>query len=141
MKAWFSCASAAALAMLAAGPAAAQTGVVDQLLTRADNAYDQHGYAVAGWEKQSLLRNGAEESFSITLTGGTEYSLIGVCDADCENLDLYVTDDKGVEVTRDVEEDDFPVVYIKRGGTFRVRAVMTKCTDAPCAFGIKAYRM
>ena len=64
-----------------------------------------------------------------------------MCDADCANLDIYVTDAKGVEITKDVEEDDFPVVYIKRGGTLKVRVVMTGCKDSPCEYGIKAYRM
>ena len=127
-------------AMLCAGSAAAQTRIVDKLFARADDVYDQHGYAKLGWERQSLLRNGAEQIFTITLTGASEYSLIGVCDADCENLDIYVADDKGVEVTRDDEPDDYPVVYIKRGGTMTVRVVMKGCTDSPCEFGIKAYR-
>lgn len=126
--------------MLCAGSAAAQTRIVDQLFERADDVYDQHGYAKLGWERQSLLRNGAEQVFTITLTGGKEYSLIGVCDSDCENLDIYVTDDKGVEVTRDDEPDDYPVVYIKRGGAMTIRVVMKGCNDSPCEFGIKAYR-
>jgi len=136
MKALLESAVSAALlggAMLCASPAAAQTGVIDQLFARADFVYDQHGYARFDWERQSLLRNGGEESFSITL--------IGVCDADCENLDIYVTDDKGNEITRDVEDDDYPVVYIKRGGRFEIRVVMTGCKDAPCEFGLKAYKM
>ncbi|MEZ0243649.1 MAG: hypothetical protein ACAH11_09760 [Sphingomonas sp.] len=133
--------AALCIAALFATPAAAQTGVVEQQFKRADYAYDQHGYVRMGWEKQSILRNGAEQSFTITLTGGSEYSLIGVCDADCENLDIYVTDDKGVEVTKDAEDDDYPVVYIKRGGTMNVRVVMKGCRDSPCEFGIRAYRM
>jgi len=130
-----------AAALVCVGSPAVAQSVVGQLFARADRAYNLHGYAAFGWEKRGQLRNGAEESFTVTLSGGAEYSLIGVCDADCENFDLYVTDEKGVAVTQDVEDDDFPVVYIKRAGTFRVRAVMTKCTDAPCAFGVKAYKM
>lgn len=129
------------LAALFATPAAAQTGVVEQQFKRADYAYEVHGYARMGWEKQSILRNGAEESFTVTLAGGSEYSLIGVCDSDCQNLDIYVTDEKGVEVTKDVEGDDYPVVYIKHGGTMKVRVVMKGCLDSPCEFGIRAYRM
>ncbi len=144
MKAWLKSAIATALlggTVACASPAAAQGGVIAQLFDRADYVYDQHGYSTLDWERQSLLRNGQEESFSITLTGGTEYSLIGVCDADCENLDIYVTDEKGIEITKDVEDDDYPVVYIKRGGTFKIRVVMTKCTDAPCEFGLKAFKL
>lgn len=130
-------------AVLTAAPAAAQSGLVDRLLTKADGVYALHDYAKAGWEKQGILRKGAEASFTLTLTGGKEYSLIGVCDADCENLDIYVTDDKGVEITRDVETDDYPVVYIKRGGavTLNVRVVMVGCKDSPCEYGLKTFRM
>lgn len=129
------------LAAFAAMPAAAQTGVVDQLLDRADRVYDLHGYAQFGWERQDLLKNGEEKIFPLTLTGASEYSLIGVCDRDCVDMDIYVTDEAGVEVTKDVEDDDYPVVYIKRGGSFKVRVVMKQCTDAPCEFGIKAFKM
>jgi len=128
-------------AVLCAAPAAAQTRVVDRLFDKADGVYGEHGYARLGWERQSILRNGAEQIFTITLTGGAEYSLIGVCDADCENLDIYVTDDRGVEVTRDDQPDDYPVVYIKHGGTMTIRVVMKGCADSPCEYGIKAYKM
>ena len=143
MQTCFKLALAAAIiggAMLP-GTAAAQSGIVDQLFDKADGVYDEHGYVTFGWERESVLRNGADQSFTVTLTGGKEYSLIGVCDADCENLDIYVTDDKGKEVTRDVEPDDYPVVYIKQGGTMTVRVVMKGCSNSPCEFGIKAYRM
>jgi len=128
-------------AMLCAAPAAAQVRMVDQLLERADRVYAEHDYVKLGWERQSVLKKGAEQIFTITLTGGKEYSLIGVCDSDCENLDIYVTDDKGREVTKDDEPDDYPVVYIKQGGTMTIRVVMKGCYDSPCEFGIKAYKM
>ena len=41
------------------------------------------------------LNANADEDHWITLEGGEHYALLGVCDADCEDSDLYLYDEKG----------------------------------------------
>ncbi|HKQ41084.1 MAG TPA: hypothetical protein VJT79_01285, partial [Pseudonocardia sp.] len=87
------------------------------------------------------LRTGATGNQSITLQAGTSYSLIGVCDNDCSDLDLRVYDPNGREVGSDLLTDDTPVVNVtpRRTGTYTVRAIMTACSSQPCRYGIGVY--
>jgi hypothetical protein len=87
------------------------------------------------------LREGATSGHTLQLNRGTSYSLIGVCDNDCSDLDLRLFDSSGREVGADVLADDTPVVNVtpRRSGTYTVRAIMTSCSDEPCRYGIGVY--
>ncbi len=87
------------------------------------------------------LRTGASENNTLQLNAGTSYSLIGVCDNDCSDLDLRVYDSNGRMVGEDVLTDDTPVVNVtpRRSGTYTVRAIMTTCSQEPCRYGLGVY--
>jgi hypothetical protein len=87
------------------------------------------------------LRTSATSNHTLTLNGGTSYSLIGVCDNDCSDLDLRLFDPNGREVASDLLTDDTPVVSWtpRRTGTYTVRAIMTACSSEPCRYGIGVY--
>jgi hypothetical protein len=87
------------------------------------------------------LRTGASENHTLQLNAGTSYSLIGVCDNDCSDLDMRVYDSNGRMVGEDVLTDDTPVVNVtpRRSGTYTVRAIMTTCSQAPCRYGLGVY--
>jgi hypothetical protein len=87
------------------------------------------------------LREGATSGHTLQLNRGTSYSLIGVCDNDCSDLDLRLFDSSGREVAADVLTDDTPVVNVtpRRSGTYTVRAIMTSCSSEPCRYGIGVY--
>jgi hypothetical protein len=87
------------------------------------------------------LRTGATASHGVQLSAGTSYSLVGVCDNDCSDLDLRLYDPNGREVASDLLTDDTPVVNVtpRRSGTYTVRAIMTACSSQPCRYGIGVY--
>ena len=127
------------LALLAPAPAQAQD-VIDMLFQRADNAYDIHSFRPFGWQQTGDLKPLGEISYTVTFRGASQYSLVGVCDAGCDDIDIFVTDENGALVVKDDEGGDYAVVYIDKPGSYRVRVVMKHCTADVCAFGIKAYR-
>lgn len=88
------------------------------------------------------LKQGEGESVAFDLDKGATYVVLGVCDADCKDLDLKLLDDGGKELDSDVEEDDVPVVAATttRKGDHVVQAVMAACSSSPCRYGLGVFR-
>ena len=78
------------------------------------------------------------EEVTVRLRAGVSYAIVGVCDEDCDDLDIVLYNAAGREITSDVEDDDVPVVEIRpdADGTFTARAVMANCKANPCAYGL-----
>ena len=88
------------------------------------------------------LNANADESHWITLEGGEEYALLGVCDEDCEDIDLYLYDDNGREIDSDALSDDVPVVLVTPSArtSYRVQVNMYDCDVEPCYYAVGVYR-
>jgi hypothetical protein len=116
-------------------------GQVARLLNQASSIATNQGMRRTHDTYIGSLRTGGTSNHSVQLNGGTSYSLIGVCDNDCSDLDLRLFDPSGREVASDVLTDDTPVVNVtpRRTGTYTVRAVMTSCSSQPCRYGIGVY--
>ena len=117
-----------------------QSDIIQQLFDKAAEIYQDKGYSPTGFQQRGEMKQGAETTFTVALKGGTQYSVVGMCDTDCSNLDAYLTDSSGNLVDSDVEDDDFPIVSATASGTYTVRLVMKACSSAPCAFGVKAFK-
>ncbi|MGC1525491.1 MAG: hypothetical protein WA783_05525, partial [Phormidesmis sp.] len=72
---------------------------------------------------------------------GVTYSLVGVCDEDCSDLDIVLYDDNGNIVASDLQPDDFPVVTVtpRWNAQFTINVRMVSCSIAPCRFGVGAF--
>ena len=117
------------------------TQQVANLLNQAASTATRNGMRRTHEPFIGSLRTGASENHTIQLNAGTSYSLIGVCDNDCSDLDMRVYDSNGRLVGEDVLTDDTPVVNVtpRRSGTYTVRAIMTTCSQAPCRYGLGTY--
>ena len=130
-----------AVAPVSASNAATQdSDIIQKLFDKASEIYQDKGYSPTGFQQRGEMKQGAETTFTVALKGGTQYSVVGMCDTDCSNLDAYLTDSSGNLVDSDVEDDDFPIVSATASGTYTVRLVMKACSSAPCAFGVKAFK-
>lgn len=89
-----------------------------------------------------ILEENASEDFEIVMEGGYAYAVVGVCDQDCDDLDLLLLDSRGDLVAEDTEEDDVPVVLteVQISDTYRISAEMYTCSGATCIFGIGIFR-
>jgi len=68
--------------------------------------------------------------------------VLGACDTNCRDVDLYVMDPSGQEIGRDVLTDDYPVVEIPNAqdGTYTVRIGMPDCGADECLSAARVYR-
>ncbi|HJU86970.1 MAG TPA: hypothetical protein VJ788_06350 [Gemmatimonadota bacterium] len=89
-----------------------------------------------------VLEAGDEVGLEIELTSGVEYMIMGVCDADCDDLDLTLTDPDGNEITSDALDDAYPVLAFTApaGGAHILWVTMYDCSVTPCSFGYKVFR-
>ena len=99
------------------------------------------GYRLVHELYMGQLDEDGEESVTFDLGRGQTYMIMGVCDADCSDLDLVLYDGDGDEVDSDLELDDVPIVSVSvdRADSYRVDVTMAACSAEPCRFGIGVY--
>jgi hypothetical protein len=131
---------AAGMAVIAsAAPLAAQAGPVVQAQLRAAVAEaTSGGYAVQGRLIYGSLNDGAAETIRVSLTAGNAYLIVGVCDEDCADMDLVLSDATGRSLAQDVLDDDSPVLTLEitRSGGYDLTVRMPDCDANPCGYGI-----
>ena len=105
------------------------------------NFLSNRGYTMSGDVYDGNLKNDYHEDLTIKLQPGTSYAFMGVCDQDCQDIDLRLYDPAGDEVTSDVRTDDWPIVSISPSysGTYTLRVVMASCSKDPCFYGVGVY--
>jgi hypothetical protein len=131
----------AGLAFVAASPALAQSQYTQQV----NNQLDTMESNARGQGKTRLFRSpifqlneGATQVYPVSLVRGRSYTIGGVCDNDCPDLDIKLIDPNGREVASDVLTDSAPIVThnATMNGTYRVRVVMYDCNVNPCSAGL-----
>jgi hypothetical protein len=108
---------------------------------RAAQSLSERGYEQTHETQIGSLADDDNDFFTLTLHAGTTYTLVGVCDNDCKDLDLVLYDADGDQVDSDVEADDVPIVQVTPSETmrYRVKVIMATCNTNPCWYGIGAY--
>ena len=89
-----------------------------------------------------VLEPGAEVGLEIDLQSGVEYMIMGVCDQDCDDLDLVLTDPDGTELASDALDDAYPVLVFTSPArsAYILWVTMYDCSVSPCSFGYKVFR-
>jgi hypothetical protein len=87
------------------------------------------------------LNNRTYKDLTITLYRGVEYALIGVCDDDCEDMDMQLYNDDGDLVKEDAQPDATPVVSVvpRRTQVYTIRMIMERCDGNPCFYGLGVF--
>ncbi len=114
---------------------------VNSLLKTASKTLADKGYKQTHEAKTGSLHNSETESFTLELDGGTDYAIVGVCDNDCDDLDLRLFNDDGEEVDSDTKSDDVPIVVASpsKNATYKIKVIMASCKTSPCWYGIGVY--
>lgn len=102
--------------------------------------YSDDGYSVENYVVGKLDED-ETDSWTFWLDGGNDYTIIGVCDEDCGDIDLTILDDDDDVVDEDVLEDDYPIVSVspRRDGAYTIDVDMYECDVEPCYFGIAIF--
>jgi len=119
--------------------AAAPQDVLDQVEAKATELLGQKGLNPTGWVNNGSLEQGGKASVKVSLKGGAVYSIVGMCDNGCTDLNTVLTDASGNEVDSDVEADDFPLLVTDKSGTFTLTVTMVGCKTSTCRYRLKSY--
>jgi len=84
--------------------------------------------------QSSLLR--------FSLKRGERYVAIGLCDAQCKDIDLGVYDQDGFGIASDTMEDAIPIIELDpdKDTMAMFRLKMIRCDLEPCQYGVGIYR-
>ena len=137
-----------ALAMLLlATPLAAQNhlNTIRQQLDAGSARLAQSGYrldtnALKTHALTGLLPQDGSVALILDLTAGRNYQIMGVCDTDCDDLDLRLFDIANVEdpIKEDVLVDDVPILSFiaNKTGTYLLFVDLAECSEEYCYFGV-----
>ncbi|MBW3655050.1 MAG: hypothetical protein KY444_03020 [Gemmatimonadetes bacterium] len=132
----------AGAALFCAAPAQAQQGqaLVRVLLDSATTLVEKEDFEAAHDPVYGSLEEGEDEEFEIRVRAGQTYIFVGVCDENCTDLDIIVTDQDGDELESDVELDDTPMVMLQAKQTMKITVTvsMPGCRN-DCHYGIGIY--
>ncbi|MEM7572937.1 MAG: hypothetical protein AAF433_08550 [Bacteroidota bacterium] len=113
-------------------------GVVVQQIDAITEEMNNQGYRAYDQPKYLNLEEGESYDYEIRLEASQRYNIWGVCDGDCEDLDLRLLDAYGNVIDEDLLEDDVPVIdpVAPQTGMYTLRVIMHDCEIAPCKIGI-----
>ena len=109
---------------------------LDRAYTRAsNNGYTTRNYIIG------RLDEGDTDTWTLTFYGGNDYKVVGACDGDCRDVDLFVENDDGKSMASDESRDDTPIVdfHINDTGAYKVKVKMYDCKENPCYYGISVF--
>ena len=91
--------------------------------------------------RYGMLSTDESEQLTIPMAAGRSYAIVGVCDADCGNLDLVLSRSSRQEVASDHGDGNVPIVKVttELAGTYGLKVIMTACRLGPCRYGIAVY--
>lgn len=119
----------------------ADGSVVEMLLDSAAVLMRQNGLTPRGQLLRGSVAQGNDTDVTVRLERAGILAFVGVCDANCSDVDLVVFNPDGSEAGSDLLPDDAPIVMIENApaGTYRVRVSMPGCSATMCGFGVRAY--
>lgn len=104
-------------------------------------------YIEAGWTSShepylNSLRANNSYYIPYYLRAGNSYSIFGVCDGDCSDIDLSLYDNNGNLIAQDNDSDDYPIVSanIYRSGSYQIKVRMYSCRTQDCLYGLAAFQ-
>lgn len=86
------------------------------------------------------MNQSANSSWTVMLEAGRDYKIVGVCDDDCSDLDMEVTQDATI-IGTDILTDAVPIVTFRAAttGRYAIKVMMETCTSEPCYWGIAIF--
>jgi len=106
------------------------------------SSFGDRGHTLIGDPHLAPLNTSEAASFTLTLRAGASYVLTGVCDEDCEQLDLVLHSGIGYEVAAARASGSTPIAQATPRETmpYRVHVMMAQCRKNPCWYGVAVFR-
>jgi hypothetical protein len=115
--------------------------VVENQLARERSRLLAAGYFESHQPIHDSLPDDSVDRWSLSLTGGRSYLIVGYCDGDCSDLDLYLLNPSAVGLVSDTALDDYPKLSFRPSftGTYTLKVTMAACSVNPCRYGVAVF--
>lgn len=109
------------------------------LLQRAAAPWVARGFTGSAAPRFGALQQREADTVPLTLEPRRRYTVVGVCDEDCGDLDFVLFDDAGKAVAVDSRSDSHPAISVvpTTAATYRLRVLMVKCSTPPCYYAVQ----
>lgn len=134
----------AAGVLACAGAAMAQERTINDHVREQVSAMADPAEKLVGEIRLAELSMVDEVEFVFEIDPDKEYAVYGACDDDCFDLDLTAYDNNGANLAEDLEEDEFPILFIEphiAGDHLHVVAFMADCETEVCVLGVGLYEL
>ena len=117
------------------------TEVVNAQLNSITSMMRNQGLYANGSTNYLWLDDDETEVITLNLNANRTYKIWGVCDGDCEDMDLELVDLYGNQIAVDAASDAQPVLSpsLRGTGQYQLRVKMYDCSVEPCKVGIQVY--
>lgn len=115
---------------------------VDALLDLSARSFWGEAPAEPRQRVSGSLDDGQSTMVEYTLDAGVSYTFLGVCAADCGDLNFELLDESGVAVAHDSLLDHLATVRVDppSAGVYRLRISMNQCDWGDCSFGVAVFQ-
>ena len=102
----------------------------------------RQGFRISHPVMTGALEPKAYKDAVVQLEAGGTSMILGVCDTDCDALNLEIRDSANRRVAIDDKNDDVPAVSVEpsRSEKYTVRATMAACDHRPCRYALGVVR-
>jgi hypothetical protein len=99
------------------------------------------GFSATSESFRGQLNAGGSDTLTVTLDETREHIIAAVCDEDCTDVDLVLTELSGGEIVADLAADDRPMLAVPAGhrGAHVLRVEMAACSIEPCRYEIAVF--
>lgn len=115
--------------------------VVDVQLDVISSSMNSQGLYARSSTNYLWLDDNETEVVTLNLNANRTYRIWGVCDGDCEDMDLELVDLYGNQIAVDEASDAQPVLSpnLRGSGEYQLRVKMYDCSVEPCKVGVQVY--
>ncbi len=99
---------------------------------------EKAGKKLVFWPLIGKLKEKVEVPFTAKLSSDVSYTILGVCDDNCSDLNLTLKNKEGNKIANDEKQDGIPVISFTptENSDYRITARPDKCTTEKCEFGM-----
>ena len=101
-------------------------------------AQEKAGKKLVFWPLIGKIKERVEVPFTTRLSSDVSYTILGVCDKNCSDLNLTLKNQKGDKIANDEKQDDISVISFTpaENSDYKITARPDKCTTEKCDFGM-----
>ncbi|NER01983.1 MAG: hypothetical protein F6K17_04695 [Okeania sp. SIO3C4] len=99
---------------------------------------EKAGKKLVFWPLIGKVKERVEVPFTAKLSSNTSYTILGVCDDNCNDLNLTLKNQQGEKIANDEKQDGVPVISFTptENNDYRITARPDKCSTEQCEFGM-----